>query len=163
MILCVLQNINRLVRSEIGYGARSECCIPLPISFWVYQKELEEYVSLGLHEGLLDVKVKLSCGGRFPKRRHRCDGVFSLTLVIVFLPLWARFHLWNLTHTLLMSQETCSLNQTTFNVLKKLPLQDQVTGALTLGIVVNINLFLNSYCSSVSHLCRLNKLNKCPL
>lgn len=56
----------------------------------MYQKEVEEYVSVGLYEGLSDVKVKLSCWSRFPQRRHQCDGVLSLSLVIVFLSLWAR-------------------------------------------------------------------------
>lgn len=56
----------------------------------MYPKELEEYVSVGLCEGLLDVKVKFSCWGRLPKKRHQCDGVFSLSLVIVFLHLRAR-------------------------------------------------------------------------
>lgn len=47
------------------------------MSLWIYMRDL-------------DVKVKLSCWGRYPQRRHQCDGVFSLSLVIVYLPLWAR-------------------------------------------------------------------------
>jgi len=57
-----------------------------------------------------------------------------------------------------MSQETFSLHQATLNVFKKLPWEDQVTGAFTLRTVGSIS---SVCCRShiFFHLSRLSKLN----